>query len=341
MGLASLDVCIRYGRPSVLDSLSDISTAMTPLTHSSAMPGARRQAMLDDLGEGRLPPAFLYESSAQSELWLAVHEACSPVHNEPDCLRIYDWIAEKSAEHIGVSEVSAVSLGCGGGQKDSALLKRLNCSGYWPVDISESLTQEAVGICSTEECHPVVIDLARARDIGQFIGNGLPDGMPRIFILFGILPNFDSELIRFQLSQLMKPSDWLVLSANLAPIGDYGEGVRGVMGQYDNEPTRAWLGGALSELGVPKKSGILYFSQEMIPSGLRRIVAQWKFEVAHNIDCSGVGFLFNRGENLEVFHSVRHTIPIVLEWIQGNNCDCVEYRSSRSGEEAVFLCRVR
>jgi hypothetical protein len=147
----------------------------------------------------------------------------------------------------------------------------------------------------------VVLDLTCAHDIGEFLGDHLPSGVPRVFILFGILPNINPELIGVQLRQLMKPGDWLALSVNLAPGADYEDGVRRVMAQYDNAPTRTWLEGALAKLGIPENSGKLSFSLEKIPGGLRRIVACWRCGAAHSIDCSGVRFSFKRGETLEVF----------------------------------------
>ncbi len=312
---------------------------MKPLIHPSARPEARRQAMVDDLAAGRLPPAFLYESSIQSERWLAVHQNLSPFVNDSDCRAIYDWIAAQAAARVEVENVHVVGLGCGSGVKDSMLLKQMDKPVYWPVDISQELVLEAVASSSAYINHPLVLDLARAQNAGRFFDDQIPGGSTRVYTLFGLLPNFNTQILSGLLREVLKPGDHLLLSANLAPDNDYTKSVERIIAQYDNPVTRDWLVGALGEMGVEAREGRLSFGQREIYGGLRQILARWHFEKLHCMEFSGHSFTFGPGDELEVFYSIRYTMAKVKEWLELSGLSLLEYRSSESGEEAVFFCQ--
>jgi uncharacterized SAM-dependent methyltransferase len=296
--------------------------------------------MIEDLAANRLPSAFLYESSAQSERWLAVHRAFSPFINDSSCRALYDWIAARAADRITESNVHVVGLGCGSGAKDSMLLEKLNKPVYLPVDISQKLVLEAAVNSSASSNRPLVLDLARAQDVGRFFDDQIPGDSIRVYTLFGLLPNFNTQILSGLLRDVLKSGDHLLLSANLAPGNDYTKSVERITAQYDNPVTRDWLVGALDEMGVKTREGRLAFGQREIHAGLRQILARWQFEKQHSMEFSGHSFTFESGDELEVFCSIRYTMPKVKEWLKSEGLNLLEYRSSESREEAVFFCQV-
>ena len=339
--MACLALCVSNRCYGLSDSIPDFSAKLIePIIHPSARPEDRRQAMIGDLASNRLPPAFLYESSAQSKRWLAVHEAYSPFVKDPDCRKIYEWIAGQIGVRVQGAGVHVIGLGCGSGVKDFMLLRQLEKPIYWPVDISQELVLEAVGNSPASRNHPLVLDLARAKDIGNFINNQIPIGSRRIYTLFGILPNFNPQMLSELLLDILQSDDLLLLSANLAPGNNYVKAVDRIMAQYENSITCEWLLGALGEINTPLSEGRLVFRQRKISGGLRKIEAQWYFEHPYTFEFGGHHFTFKSADKLEVFYSIRHTVQKVREWIESLGLTPLKYRLSDLGEEAVFLCQV-
>ena len=313
---------------------------MPLIIHPSTSSDARRQAMIEDLNSNRLPTAYLYEGITQSEHWLTVHQALSPFLNDSSCTALYEWIALETAALLDIHNVNVIGLGCGSGIKDAALLRRLKDPSYWPIDISENLALEAANNSPISNNYPIVLNLESARNIDVFLDNHVSIGAQRVYTLFGILPNFDPQTLAEQLKQFLKSGDVLLLSANLAPGDNYLNGVKRILPQYDNDITHDWLMAALSGIKINPSQGKLTFGQENMDLGLRRIVACWNFVQSHQMKYSGVNFNFKSGTKLEVFYSIRHTIPKVVEWLKLIGLSVIKHRASDSGEEAVFLCQV-
>jgi len=315
---------------------------MTLIVHPSAERDSRRKSMLKDLGNNQLPSSFLYESNAQSRKWLTVHQQCSPHYLTPECGQIYNWLADEAAKSTVGDRISLVGLGCGSGLKDAkiagALRKAAKDITYWPVDISEDLTREASINSPSETTCPVLLDLANADDSGSFLRKKI-SRQAALVTLFGLLPNFQLSNIAACLRELISPSDILLCSANLSPGNDYRLGVSKVLPQYDNEPTREWLLGAIAELGIPTKNGQLIFSIEESDYNLLKIVANFMFSSNCNIQFDGVDFKYNQGEKLEVFYSIRHTLDKVHALLKTMGIRVINERMSQTSEEAVFLCQ--
>ena len=72
---------------------------------------------------------FHYDSVKQTQKWLALHQAYSPARNDADCRAIYDRAFKAAAAKIKSKRVHVIGLGCGGGQKDTRLLKLLKKPG--------------------------------------------------------------------------------------------------------------------------------------------------------------------------------------------------------------------
>ena len=76
---------------------------------------------------------------------------------------------------------------------------------------------------------------------------------PRALVtFFGMIPNFEPQEILPKLASLIRPKDFLLFSANLAPGKNYAAGMKKILPQYDNPPTRDWLMTFLLDLGVEK-----------------------------------------------------------------------------------------
>ena len=87
-----------------------------------------------------------------------------------------------------------------------------------------------------------------------------------------MIPNFEPQIILPKLASLVRPKDFLLFSANLAPGNNYAAGVKKILPQYDNPLTRDWLMTFLLDLGVERNDGKLRFKIETCRS--RREEAQ-------------------------------------------------------------------
>ena len=135
--------------------------------------------------------------------------------------------------------------------------------------------------------------------------------------------------------------DWLLVSANLAPGPDYGAGVRRILPQYDNVPTRAWLMTFLLDLGVKQSDGAIRFTVEEGPPGLdlKRVVAEFQFEETCSVRLGTETFEWHRGERLRLFFSYRFTPDRVCKLLGQQGIVVVNQWVTRAEEEGVFLCR--
>ncbi len=139
--------------------------------------------------------------------------------------------------------------------------------------------QAAMAVVPPEDCFPLVCDLASADDLPAVL-----DALPvpeaaRLITFFGMIPNFEPQVILPRLAGLLRPGDYLLFSANLAPGTDYAAGVQRILPLYDNAPTRDWLMMFLLDLGVAANDGELRFGIEDDPagSGLKRVAAYFRF----------------------------------------------------------------
>lgn len=280
---------------------------------------------------------------------MAVHQACSPGRTDPHCGEVYQKSFAAVAQGLGPGQVRLVGLGCGSGQKDTTLLRQLRGSGraatYVPCDVSVAMVlvarQSALEVVSEADCSPVVCDLATAQDLSALVLQSDTTRVARLFTFFGMLPNFEPEIILAKIAQLVGPGDQLLLSANLAPGPDYAAGVERVLPLYDNALTRDWLMTFLSDLGIERADGAMTFSIEEVskPLHLKRIVAQFRFERDRTIQLDSDHFEFNAGESIRLFFSYRHTPAIVWELLAEYGLEVHDQWITPSQEEGVFLMR--
>ena len=148
--------------------------------------------------------------------------------------------------------------------------------------------QAALAVVPEKNCFPLVCDLATANDSREGWRVGDPNffgtaarrpsqEITRLVTFFGMIPNFEPQFILPKLAALIRPKDLLLFSANLAPGKNYAAGVKTVLPQYDNAPTRDWLMTFLFDLGIEQGDGWLNVKIENGAGGLRRIVARFQF----------------------------------------------------------------
>jgi uncharacterized SAM-dependent methyltransferase len=325
------------------------------LVHVSQFPENVRRDLFASLRSRCVNHKFHYDSVQQTQKWLALHQVYSPTRNDENCRAIYENAFEAAAAKIKTKSVHVLGLGCGGGQKDTRLLKLLKARGkeifYTPCDISTAMVlvarQTALEIMPEENCFPVVCDLASADDLPEMVGSarcadqtsqrGVSTTV-RLITFFGMIPNFEPEMILPKLASLVRPQDFLLFSANLAPGKNYTAGVKKVLPQYDNPLTRDWLMTFLLDLGVERADGRLNFEIENGVAGLKRIVARFHFTRARRIQLGSEKFEFRRGESLLLFFSYRYTPALIRKNLARHGLEVFDEWVTQSGEEGVFLC---
>jgi L-histidine N-alpha-methyltransferase len=324
-----------------------MSTSVSIEIHASQFPENVRRDLLESLRSRKVNHKFHYDSVKQTQKWLALHQIYSLARNDENCRAIYENSFEAAAAKIKSKNGHVIGLGCGGGQKDMRLLKLLKARGekifYTPCDVSTAMVliarQTALNVLPGKNCFPLVCDLAMAEDLSNALFSRLSTLDSRLLTFFGMIPNFEPQDILPKLAALIRPKDFLLFSANLAPGKNYAVGVKKVLPQYDNPPTREWLMTFLLDLGVEKKDGKLKFTIESGGFGLKRIVARFQFTRARRIEIEDRRFDFAAGESIRLFFSYRFTPERVQRQLGRNGLEILGQWITQSEEEGVFLCR--
>jgi uncharacterized SAM-dependent methyltransferase len=311
--------------------------------HSSQFPASVRRDLLISLRTRKINHKFHYDSVKQTQKWLALHQIYSPSRHDADCAATYDRAFAEAAGKINSKRVHVIGLGCGGGQKDVRLLKLLKAGGkeivYTPCDVSTAMVlvarQAVLVVVPEKKCFPFVCDLASADDWQRF----LVTRHPSLVTFFGMIPNFEPQEILPKLASLIRPNDFLLFSANLAPGKNYDAGVKRVLPQYDNLPTRDWLLTFLLDLGVERGDGKLQFKIESGAGGLKRITAHFVFTRAASFAIESERFDFRRGESIRIFFSYRYTPALAGKMLEEHGLQVSGEWITQSGEEGIFLCR--
>jgi L-histidine N-alpha-methyltransferase len=315
--------------------------------HASQFPENVRRDLLASLATRRVNHKFHYDSIRQTQKWLALHEAHSPARTDTDCLDTYDLAFNAMPARIQAEKIHVLGLGCGGGQKDTRLLKLLSVAGrelsYTPSDVSVAMTlvarHAALTVIPDGRCFPFVCDLATADDLPAIMDARETAGTSRLVTFFGMIPNFEPEAILPKLAGLVRPPDFLLFSANLSPGADYAEGMRTIFSQYDNVLTHDWLLAFLLDLGLERSDGDLRFTIENGAEGLSRVEAQFHFTRDCRLAVDAEEFHFKAGETMRLFFSYRYTPALVRSHLARHGLTvCAEWVAS-SQEEGVFLCR--
>ena len=323
-----------------------MSLLVNVVIHPSQFPKQVRADLIGSLRARAVNHKFHYDSVKQTQKWLALHQVHSPSRNDADCAAIYDAGFETVTAHIRSKAVHVVGLGCGGGQKDTRLLRQLKGRGkeifYTPCDVSTAMVltarEAALAVVAPERCFPLVCDLAGVDDSSTIFNQSATDHATRITTFFGMIPNFEPEMILPKLASLVRREDLLLFSANLAPGRDYAAGVEKILPQYDNALTRDWLLTFLFDLGVETRDGELRFAIED-ERQLKRVVARFHFTHSRTVALDEEQFEFRAGDSIRLFFSYRYTPELARQALAKYGLDVVEQWVTQSEEEGVFLCR--
>jgi uncharacterized SAM-dependent methyltransferase len=321
--------------------------AMPALTnvavHPSQFPENVERQLQDSLRRRQINPKFHYVSHKQARKWMALHEVYSPSRTDMWCEIAYhdSYLAAVGAAKS--PRIQLVGLGCGGGQKDARLLYLLKEKGkqvsYAPCDVSLTLvltaSEKARSVVPEIQCQPLICDLAEADDLPDVFDRGTE---ARLLTFFGMIPNFEPEVIMPRLAALVRPGDLLLFSANLAPGSDYAAGAQKVLPGYDNALTRDWLMTFLLELGVEAGDGAVEFSIEDSPAGLKRIVADYSFAAPRTVAVHTERFEFRPGDKIRLFFSYRYTPDRIGALLKQHRFSILDQWITPSSEEGVFLC---
>ena len=324
---------------------------------SSQFPENVRAELLAGLRSRRINHKFHYDSVKQVMQWLALQQAYSPECTDLDYGAIYHQAFAEAITRIPETAVHLVGLGCGGGQKDVRLIKELRKRGgevfYTPLDVSTAMVlvarSAALEAISPSHCFPFVCDLAIIEDLPKQLEQRVATlgqessanrKVARLFTFFGMIPNFEPQMILPKLEHLLAPQDYLLFSANLAPGDNYKQGVQHVLPLYDNKLTREWLMTFLLDLGVNRSDGRIHFMIEDADD-LKRISAYFDFTQPLELQIDAERFAFRPGDSIRLFFSYRHTPSLVRSLLAEHKLDVLDQWITASEEEGVFLVRPR
>jgi L-histidine N-alpha-methyltransferase len=333
-----------------------MSSIVNVAIHSSQFPEKVRRDLLNSLRTRVVNHKFHYDSVKQTQKWLALHQVHSPSRNDSDCAATYDRAFAAAAAQIPANAIHLIGLGCGGGQKDTRLLgllkKRAKEIFYTPCDVSTAMVltarETALSVLPPQNCFPLICDLAGADDFPTMFNSrntqpasprhSVAEAGTRLTTFFGMIPNFEPEIILPKLSSLVGKNDWLLFSANLAPGLDYQAGVVAILPQYDNPLTRDWLLAFLFDLGMEAGDGELRFAIEEVKA-LKRVVATFHFQRSRAVTVDSERFEFHAGETIRLFFSYRYAPQLVNALLAQHGLAVLDQWITQSEEEGVFLCR--
>ena len=273
-----------------------------------------------------LPASALYSSPASGRLWKKVHLACSPFLRRSHVRRLY----QKPAIHLRRllrKPYCLIALGCAEGTKEALLIPRLPRPLFLvAADTNLSLARRAALRLPARHKKSCKIDLLKPLPAFHLPPSTLQTAhlpRPRLFTLYGVLPNLDPLSLLRRLSRAMKPGDLLLFSANLAPSKSGFAGARKILHQYDNPPTRRWLEAAIKNYRPKLPKGRLEFGIHPDPrqKSLARIEARW----------------MTPKKTFIVFSSRRPTTAQVETWIRFTRLKKLARFLEARGEEGVWL----
>src|ERR1700690_2664789 len=178
-----------------------MSSVASVRIHASQFPENVRRDLLASLRTRRANHKFHYDSVKQTQKWLALHQAYSPTRTDVDCQKMYEQAFKAAAARIKAPRIHVISLGCGGGQKDARLLKRLKARErevfYTPCDVSPAMVlvarQTALAVVPEKKCFPFVCDLVTAEGLPSVLFSRSSTLDLRLFTFFVMLPNFEPQ----------------------------------------------------------------------------------------------------------------------------------------------------
>lgn len=337
---------IRVGSEPV-DVPRDVPSLVGVQVDRSQFPDAVTRDLHRSLASGAFNHKFHYESPRQVTTWIDLHRRYSPFYHDPQCAKLYEQAFTDIAKLISDKRVQVIGLGSGSGHKDIQLVKALLATGkktsFIPSDVSVGMAitawQNAIRDLPCPIFAPVVCDLVTAPHPHALFASGSGRSVRRIVTFFGMIPNFEPEVILPQLAKFCRSGDYLAVGANLLPTGNVRAAVRVILPQYNNPPTKAWLNLALSDLGIAAQHGRLRFKSGPHPSitDAVRIQADFRFTRTCRVPLHSQSYAFRRGGSLRVFFSDRYTPVSLSGFFQRHGFVPRHQWITPSREEGLFL----
>ena len=255
--------------------------------HASQFPENVRRDLLASLRTRKVNHKFHYDSVKQTNQWLALHQAHSPSRNDDDCAATYNRAFAGAVAAMESETIHVLGLGCGGGQKDTRLLKLLCSAGkevsYTPCDVAVAMTlvarQAALAAVPAEKCFPLVCDLATADDLPVVLTSPGSPRSPRLTHFFRDDSQLRAGRNPTQAGGAHSPGRCALVQCESRSGRGLCRRVQAILPQYDNALTRDWLLTFLLDLGVERGDGDLRYGveEESASSGLKKIVARFHF----------------------------------------------------------------
>lgn len=309
--------------------------------------GALRRASMET---GCVDAAFHYLSIRQSELWMEVHRAYAPVFGREAFREIFQQAAAHTARKVAGRPVHLVGLGAGGGQKEGWILAALSAAGcrvrYTPVDVSVELALESARVADAfltqDQITPVVADARCLPAQGVWL-EPREAGELRVVTAFGVLPNWTPSEAFSAVGGLVRPGDFLLVSANLAPGGDASipvpEACEKILPQYDNPETRRWLRQVVTDWGWDACVGPIRFGVEQIED-VWGVFARCDWLIQEPILVEGGCVHSANGEALRLFFSLRYSPEALEHCLQARGLSAESVWLTPCTEEGVWLAQV-
>lgn len=310
------------------------------LIDESVSPAAHRAGMLAALRIGVLDNRFHYEGERSARLWRELAAAHSPAHAD-DGLLAYDAAALAALDTLPPGPVHLIGVACGDGTKERRLLGALAAAGRvglaaTPVDVSIPLVTVAAeamtAVPGVRAPGAVAVDITEVTDIAPLLAPRLPGA--RLVTLFGVISTLGPASMA-PAASLLRGGDVLMVSANLLP--DRPGARDDVMAQYDNPPTRAWLGAVLEDIGIGDAGDIAFRWEAGDGEGIIVGEVVPRSRVVARVD--GVTIDLPAGRPIRVLQSFRHSADALERLLSAAGADGVVTCVSPSGEEGVAVGR--
>jgi len=312
------------------------------VVHESVHPEALAAELREGLAAGEVATRQHYVSARQARLWQEIAVAFSPARDESDGARAYEAVNSLVADRVEGEGAHVIGLGCGDGAKERRLLDTLSGTGpltATAVDVSLPLVQVAVDRLAaapgTALGRPVVCDLGLAApDLPAMVGEA-PG--PRVVTLYGILPGMEAFAAMAAALSLLRPGDLLAVSANLLPGGEGA--LEAVTAQYDNAPTRRWIGAFVEDAGIgPEQADVRVGALADPGTGAAAAVGAWlepREEIELELEAGEVRL--EPGSPVRLLRSARHTPEGLEAIVLAAGLELVALEVSPTGEEGVAL----
>ena len=301
-----------------------------PSLKTKRIQGGRRFAQV---ALPELPASALYSHPSLGRLWKNVHLAHSPFLKRTSIRNLYTHPAKTLRRLLQNKPYHWIALGCADGIKEALLSKKLHAPDcLLAADTNLNLAHRATlrltarrKICrKVDLTQKLPVSFSTTLERASSTSDLKTRNLPRLITLFGVLPNLSPLPLLQRISRFLRPKDFLLFSANLAPGSRGRAGTLRILPQYDNLPTRRWLAGALSRLHPKWKKGSIVFGVFPDPCqpSLSRIEARW--------------MIGDKPTHI-LFSSRRPTARQVEAWLRVSGLCRVQRWVDPKGEEAVWL----